>query len=465
MQIRNGIKQRRTLTRCVMSGTVAVAALLAASMGVRGQSSDALIDKLVEKGILSVKEANELREEADKNFTTAYAVKSGMPDWVTSFKWGGDLRGRFEEYASSNPLFESQDRWRYRFRVGATVTMLEDFEVGFRLGSGNLDSGLSTGSDPISSNQTYQNNASKKGVFIDLAYAKWSPLHSHGWTASTTLGKMENPFVFSDMVFDADYTPEGAAANVGYNFNDRHALKLIGGAFIVDNNARVTSQPFNAENPFMTGGQLLLDSAWTKRLATSAGIAILGITDADQLVNGSVPNINQGNTRNLVTTAPTYKFSPVVASASATYSLDEIPFYPGPFPIKVAGEYMHNAAAPSSADNSAYNVGIMFGKSGKKGTWEIAYTWKWLGANSWYEEVVDSDFGALYQQTQPASGFTGPNYGSGTNVKGNIFKVAYSPYDFLTLSFKWFYTWLIVQYPDGSNSDMNRFQVDATIKF
>jgi hypothetical protein len=92
-----------------------VAALLAAGMGARAQSSDALIDKLVEKGVLSVKEANELRVEIDKNFTAAYSVQSGMPEWVASFKWGGDLFGRFEACSSSNALFERQDRWGYGF--------------------------------------------------------------------------------------------------------------------------------------------------------------------------------------------------------------------------------------------------------------------------------------------------------------------------------------------------------------
>ncbi len=447
--------------------TVWLAAVAGMSMTQQGaaQSADALLDKLVEKGILSVKEANELREETDKNFTTAYSVKSGMPDWVTSFKWGGDLRGRFEDFSSSNPLFENQDRWRYRFRLGATVTLLEDFEIGFRLGSGNLDSGLTAGSDPISNNQTYQNNASKKGVFIDLAYAKWSPLHAGNWAASTTLGKMEIPFVFTTMVFDHDYTPEGGAAQVGYTFNDHHALKLIGAAFIVDNNARLTSQPYAAENPYLTGGQMVLDSTWTKRFSSSAGFAVLGLSHADQLINGAVPNINQGNTRNLVTTAPTYAFSPIIADLSATYTLDKVPLYPGPFPIRLAGEYMRNGAAPDSADNSAYNVGIMFGKSGKRGAWEFSYNWRWMGGNSWYEELSESDFGALYQQSQPASGFTGPNYGSGSNVKGNIVKLAYSPYDFLTVTAQWFSTWLIVQSPNGSDSFMNRIQLDATIKF
>src|SRR5882672_7323027 len=186
---------------------LALTAVAAYVVNGHAQSVDSLLNKLVDKGVLTAKEANELREDADKDFDKAYAVKSGMSEWVTSFKWGGDLRGRFEDFFSSNPVFENQDRWRYRFRVGATVTMLEDFEVGFRLGSGNLDSGLTAGADPISNNQTYQNNASKKGVFIDLAYAKWAPLHGKTWGLSTTFGKMENPFVFTDMVFDADYTP------------------------------------------------------------------------------------------------------------------------------------------------------------------------------------------------------------------------------------------------------------------
>src|SRR5436190_13726180 len=68
------------------------------------QSSDALLDKLVEKGILTTKEANELKEETDKGFTTAYSVKSGMPDWVTALRFNGDFRGRYENFDSDNPL-------------------------------------------------------------------------------------------------------------------------------------------------------------------------------------------------------------------------------------------------------------------------------------------------------------------------------------------------------------------------
>ena len=56
-------------------------------------------------------------------------------------------------------------------------------------------------------------------------------MRTSAWQVSTTIGKMENPFAFSDMVFDADYTPEGAALQLVYTINDQHSLKLNGGAF------------------------------------------------------------------------------------------------------------------------------------------------------------------------------------------------------------------------------------------
>ena len=109
------------------------------------QSADALIDKLVQKGILSVKEANELREEADKNFKESYTVKTGMPDWVNQLKFSGDVRLRYESFMSDagledtpgGPLneFTDRNRWRYRLRFGATVTMFDNLEAGLRFTS------------------------------------------------------------------------------------------------------------------------------------------------------------------------------------------------------------------------------------------------------------------------------------------------------------------------------------------
>src|SRR5436190_4690904 len=104
-------------------------AVLFVSVGAFGQSMDALLDKLVDKGVLSVKEANQLREDSDKDFTKAYSAKSGMPEWVSSFKWSGDFRARFEENNADDPAYHTRDRYRIRARLGAYVGFVDHFDV------------------------------------------------------------------------------------------------------------------------------------------------------------------------------------------------------------------------------------------------------------------------------------------------------------------------------------------------
>jgi hypothetical protein len=183
------------------------------------------------------------------------------------------------------------------------------------------------------------------------------------------------------------------------------------------------------------------------------------------LSNSVVPNVNRGNTRNVDQT-PTYGFNPWVIDGSLTYVADSFPFYKGTFPIKASGAYMNNPAAPSSADNYGWNAGLTLGKSGKRGTWELSYNYRWLGANAWYEEFVDDDFGAFYSELNaPPNSGLGIGYGGGSNVKGHIVRFAYSATDSLTLSVKWYLADLIHPFPAGSDSQMSHLLVDAIWKF
>lgn len=468
---RNDCMQRKHLIRLLLGvGMIAATGPLA-----RAQSADALIDKLVEKGILTVKEANDLREEADKDFSKAYSVKSGMPEWVTSLKINGDLRGRFEGFYADNPAFVDRSRWRYRLRFGATANLMDNFEVGLRLGSGDLDnaSSLVSGSDPISNNQTLQNNASKKGIFLDLAYGKWTPIHTPELTGTFIGGKMENPFQFSDMLFDNDYTPEGLAQQFGYNLSSRHTLRLNLGEFVLDELSG------DVDDPYLFGGQLRLESVWNPRITTSAGIGFLTILNEELLASSAVPDINAGNLRNtrvttnsdgsktVALTSPQRGYDTLVADAALTYTLDAFPLYTGAFPIKVFGEYLHNSAAGDR--DQGYQVGVTFGKSGKRRTWELTYRYKVLEGDAWWEELTDSDFGAYYANspasTLPQARNSKSGYWAGTNVRGHVLKAAYSPVDPLTLSVTWFATDLIEEYKAGTDSQMNRIQVDAALKF
>lgn len=458
------------------AGLLATAAVAAFVINGRAQSVDSLLDKLVDKGVLTTKEANELRQETDKDFDKAYAAKTGMPDWVTAVKFNGSFRGRYETFFNDNPNFTDRSRFRYRLLAGFTMTMKESIDVGFRLGSGDLDSAntISTGIDPISQNQSFQNNASKKGIFLDLAYATWSFWREKEWTGALTIGKMQNPFVFSDMVFDSDYTPEGASQQFSHAFNDDHVINLNVGEFILDE-LRTSSS-----DPWMFGVQLRHDAKWTSKLSGSGGVGFLSIQNVNQLTSSSVPDINVGNARatttvvsgsttNVVLLAPLYDFTPIVLDYALTYRLDSAPLYSGEFPVKIFGEYMINPGAPSASD-TGWNAGIQFGKSGKKKTWEITYKYKFLEGDAWWEEVVDSDSGAFYNNgvtAPPPSSLRAPGqgYGSGTNIRGHIVKAGYSPYDFVTLSVAWYGLELIQPYFAGSDSRMNRVQADVLFKF
>ncbi len=471
--------------------SLAVGSLLAGGIGVSAQSSDALIDKLIKKGVLTVDEGEELRQQADNDFTKAVQVKNGMPDWVTSLKVGGDFRGRFEQFYAEHPGYTTRTRYRIRARLGVTATIQDDLEVGIRLATADA-------SNPLSANATLQGNATRKPVTFDAAYAKWTPIHDGTWTGSATIGRFDNPFQLSNMVFDNDYIPEGAALQVGYQFNDRQSIKAVAGYYVLAelNQSSVTNNSGNpiidgsailspSHDPAIQGAQVIWDAKWTKKLDSQVGVAFFNLSGKDNLgtflAANNIPNVNSGNTRTPATQSSpgrlVYDYNPFVISENITYHLDSFPGYPGVFPVKVFGEYINNPAAPSK--NEGYRVGLTLGKAGDKRKWEVTYRYQSLGADAWYEEVVDDDNGAFYANTIP--GDTGPvtsrfgnygNYRGGTNVRGHYFQLQYSFTSSASFVFSYYLNTVIDKFPDPSNintlgdrSAASHFMADLMFKF
>jgi len=449
-----------------------IMATLSAASTSMAQSADALIDKLVQKGILTTKEANELREETDKNFTTAYQVKSGMPDWVTSIRLGGDFRVRAEDFDSDNPSANDRWRFRYRLRFGPTITLWDNFEIGIRLASGDpVGPNGSQGGNPLSANTTFQWDGSRKFIYVDTAYAKWTPIHSGEWTVSGTVGKMDNPFQISNMVFDYDYQPEGAALQMAYSPTAKHTFKANGAIFVL---GEINQSPSGvqgagaSQDPYLFGGQLLWEAKWTSKIETMLGVSAFDITNPQVLDNAFVPNVNDGNTRNVLGSL-VYNYLPIIGGGSATYKLASFPFYEGEFPLKAGGEYMVNTAL--SSNNTGYRVGFSLGKAGHKGNWDITYRYQRLEANAWYEEVVDDDNVGYYQVAYPGSGFSsatnplGAGFRGGTNVKGHLVTAVYSFTDFFAFNFTFYLNHLIDPNPPGSPSQSIHMLADLQWKF
>jgi hypothetical protein len=454
------------------------AALMALTPQTHAQSAvDALLNKLEQKGILSVDEARELKAEnaqgSAEDFNKAINSKFPMPDWVTSYKLYGDFRGRFEDMSTDIPAFgaptpsgasggtvpkgkDNNIRLRYRLRVGLTVNMKDDMQVGFRLGSADASSGNTTGGSLLSNSSTFQGNGSKKFIYVDAAYGKWTFINDSTWMVAGTIGKMDLPFQTSAMVFDPDYTPEGAALQATYKINDNDSLAFNGGAFVLD---QTTSR-----GPYLYGGQVIWNATWSPKIGTALGAAAYDIANdssfpaslANNNLNGyETPyDSNLGNTT-ILTTIPTYPqttqgykfaehFNPIVVSGSVTYTLDSFPLYTGAFPVKFAGEYMNNPAADMSSgpkkrshvasNNEGWWAGVTLGKAGKKGAWDISYRYQWLEANAWWDQIVDDDNTAVFPD---ASGSKPPSNTAvgGTNIKGHLIKFDYSFSDSLTFTF------------------------------
>ncbi|MCY2924708.1 MAG: putative porin, partial [Planctomycetota bacterium] len=185
--------------------------------------------------------------------------KPAQPAWMENLKLAGDFRLRYElnNYnwgAKANTENIDRNRFRFRLRFGLVKTWLDDqLEVGFRLASGESN-------DANSTNQTFTQDFSKKQVWIDLAYAKYSPKEIQGLTIIG--GKMVKPWAQNDIFWDTDVNPEGFWAE--YKAPKMGCLEPFVGAgyFVVNESATL---PDSAVGIYQAGlrAQLCKDVKYT----------------------------------------------------------------------------------------------------------------------------------------------------------------------------------------------------------
>jgi hypothetical protein len=359
----------------------------------------------------------------------------------------GELRLRMENFSSPNPAFVERTRSRIRLRFGGTAALADSLEAGFRFTTGVPEG------EPTGNNATMQDNASKKSIALDLAYLKWTFRKTDADSLAVVAGKMNIPFVHSDLEFDSDYTPEGLALQYARGLGRRHVVRANTAVFVLDETSA------SRRDPAFLGGELRLDSMWQDKVATSFGVAALSVTHRDRLGNSAVPDIHKGNTRD-ASGALRHDYRPWSVDAAVGGTMGDVFPGLGQIPFRVSAEIMWNPAARDS--NRGYFAGVVLGRLAKAGSWELGYRYRVIEADAWYEELADSDSGAFYQNA-PAGGAAG--YGGGTNVRGHIFSGAYAITGYATVGFTYFLTRLVDPAPAGSDSRMGRLQVNAVLKF
>lgn len=181
---------------------------------------EVLLKKLVEKKILTPNEAQLVLDEAKQEVAKemAKAESPTAPSWTQKIKMKGDVRFRTQaewgkQLSGSGKDTHGRLRERIRARIGVEGKVTDEVFGGARLVTGNDSKGNST-------NQTLGDSGSfspfeKRAVWFDQFYIRFEPnfeaIRPYQEYSKITFGKFDNPFENTELMWDSDYCPEGAA--------------------------------------------------------------------------------------------------------------------------------------------------------------------------------------------------------------------------------------------------------------
>jgi hypothetical protein len=211
----------------ILAGTAACLTLATTAMA--QITPDALLNRLVSKGILTQDEAAQIEKEAATNNAAPMNTEGlgfKLSQAIKSVELFGDVRMRYEnrsgqigpeggQYAGA---YDVANRWRYAIRLGVRGDLADDFYYGLRFETspnerspwntfGNASGGQSPYYGPFSKANNYS-------LYVGQAYLGWRPT---SWL-EVAVGRVPQPLYTTSMVWDSDYCPEGMVEKVKYGY-------------------------------------------------------------------------------------------------------------------------------------------------------------------------------------------------------------------------------------------------------
>jgi hypothetical protein len=132
--------------------------------------------------------------------------------------FSGDVRVRAEPFFGG-PADHSLDRGRARIRArfNAVADLGSQFRAGITVASGDVN-------DPTSTNANMTGFYTRKAIALDQAFVEFNPKDFKPLTL--TAGKFRYPWFNTELTWDKDLNPEGAAESLGFKL-DTPVLKRI----------------------------------------------------------------------------------------------------------------------------------------------------------------------------------------------------------------------------------------------
>ena len=235
---------------------------------------DVRVSYIPEPVKMQIKEEIKLELATDRA-STKMAYNILLPKWVEKsnpffdlrvryegdqFPNGNDVSGAFPNFNAINtglpfdttgnqfsPQWnadQNRNRFRIRARFGIDFNMGENFTSGFRVATGESNS-------PVSTNQSMGlangqgGNFSKYAIWLDRAFLRYDLPISDKPFATAWVGRFDNPFFSTRLLWDEGLGFDGAALKLQYEVLPGLTPFVTGGAFVVYN----TDLNFSSNQP------------------------------------------------------------------------------------------------------------------------------------------------------------------------------------------------------------------------
>jgi len=314
------------------------AALTVPFQRAHAQAADsALLNALVKKGVLSDQEAQQIEAEDQKEYNETAASKINLSSSIKTITFYGDLRLRYEMRDGTTPAgytgnggahlsaADSQDdnRWRYRLRFGIKGTLYDNFFFGLRAStnptydrSGNVTFGHSDGAGPFGKAQNL--------LALDQVYLGWHATDD----ITLTGGQMPNPFYTTNLIWDDNLNPAGAAEQWDHTFSDDLEVFATAGQFVYQaaaGNGFTNGLGSNSSNynTFMYGEQVGFKYNFDKNTFFKGAATMYTYSGTDgSASSGTVASLYSTSPLNLAApnASPSFFNGPFVGAASAPVS-------------------------------------------------------------------------------------------------------------------------------------------------
>lgn len=420
------------ITKPLQSASILAIAAATLPVVAHAQDSGALLDALVQEGVIKESKAEAIRAKLAGDFAKTPAGKLKFDSSVKEIKLSGDARFRYQwdevraqtANGSANDASRDLQRERIRLRIGADFKLTDEFYGGFQ---------LSTGQTADSDNQTVGQAGQGGGfgkfpIYISKAFLGWEPRKGLG----AVVGKQANPFYTNDqgLVWDADINPVGLSEKAELHkllgWVGPWEITLNAGQFTYsDNNEgylRAANGTDKANDAILFQAQAVVGFKFddSTRFTTAPGfLTYNAASTAGGASSNGIPFTADNGTRGLQLLLLPGDFTTKIAGLKTKFVWDVSYNLDGKTRAYDVYGLAQNSTDPTKTrsagqDDLAWLVGVVIGENKKKGDYSFLANYRQTGITSVDPNLNDSDFANSKLNTK------GFKLGAGYNLSNNV---------------------------------------------